>query len=161
MQRDRIWSKFERLSWGLKHNATCLFSFFNLSYPLPLTLCSHPKKWVVDYSFPVAFKEPSVTDSPKIANVFGGGRSTHFGTEKMKKYSWFCATSGDWFYSGGLSDWPGSLLCPVSQEGLAAKGPWKCQAHTDPKTTVKSIASQLLAGATCTQHHLGILYLVD
>ena len=30
-----------------------------------------------------------------------------------------------------------------------------------PKTTTESIASQLLAMATCTQHHLGILYLVD
>lgn len=85
MHRDRIWSKLERLSLGLKHNATCWFSFFNLSYALSLTLYSHPKKWVVDYSFTVAFKEPSVTYSPKIANLFGGGRSGHFGTENNEK----------------------------------------------------------------------------
>lgn len=60
---------------------------FNLSYVLSLALYSHPKEWVVDYTFTVTFKELSVTYSPKIANVRGGGQSAHLGTEKMKKHS--------------------------------------------------------------------------
>ena len=47
----------------------------------------------------------------------------NLGQKNEKEFYCFCAISSDLFQSAGLSYWHGSLLCPVSQDGLAAKHP--------------------------------------
>lgn len=126
LKSSKLLRKHSSYLWAfifpLHSDATSFSSSLYHFYLLCLTFYSHPRKWVVFCYSTVAFKDSSVIYSSKIGYVFSGRRSLHSGTEKWKKNPCFCAISSDLFYSAGLSYWPGSLLCPVSQDRLAAKG---------------------------------------